>query len=88
MQPNRSCRSWRQINMSAAYEGTAIVDPHDDTPAVAHPNEGTERPSAMRRRHSPEIQMFALRCARSAKTVRSAIDAGHFGVRNVANDKT
>jgi hypothetical protein len=74
--------------MPAADKGTAIVDPYDDAPAVADPNESAERKRAMRCRHSPAIQIFAVRCARSAKPVQSAIDAGHFGARNVANAKT
>jgi hypothetical protein len=39
----------------------------------------------MRRRHRGAIQTFAIRGAMTAKTITSAVDARHFGMRNATN---
>ena len=71
--------------MPAAYKGAAIVNPHNNTSAVTDLNQSAERQRAMRRRHSRAIQTLAVRRAMTAKAVRSAIDARHFGIRDAAN---
>jgi hypothetical protein len=39
----------------------------------------------MRRRHRGAIQTFAIRGVVAAKTITSAVDARHFGMRNATN---
>ena len=64
-----------------------IVDPYDHASVVADANARAERQRAMRRRHRGAIQTFAIRGAMTAKTITSAIDARHFGMRNATNWK-
>jgi hypothetical protein len=71
--------------MSTAYKRAAIGNLYGDASVVTDLNKSAERQRAMRRRHSRAIQTPAVRRAMTAKTVRSAIDARHFGTRGAVN---
>ena len=66
---------------------TTIVDAYRHASAVANANARAERQRAMRRCNCRAIQTLAIRCAMTAKTITSAIDARNFGMCNAINRK-
>jgi hypothetical protein len=83
--PDRSCRGRRQIDMSAAYKGAAIVDAHGHASFVANLHKRAEWQRAMRRRHRSAVQTLTARSATAAEPVRSAVDAGDLGTQSATH---
>ncbi len=73
--------------MPAANPGATIVDPYGHASLVADAYSRAERQRPMRRRHCRAIQTLAIRCAMTAKTIISAVDARNFGMCNAINRK-
>jgi hypothetical protein len=83
VQADRSRRGRRQIDMPTPHEGAAIVDPHDNAAAMAHPNERPKRQGAVSRGHCRTIQTFSIGGATAAQAVTTAIDACDFRTREL-----
>lgn len=81
---NCLCRSWRQIDMSASYEGTAIVDAHHHTAIVANTYHRAEWEGTVCGCHRRAIQALAIRGAMTAKSVSPTVNACYFGVSKSA----
>jgi hypothetical protein len=86
-QTDRPRRSRRQIYLPASHKGAAIVDPHNNAAAVAHPNKRSKRQSAVSRGHCRTIETFSVGGATAAQTVTTTIDACNFRTRELAAAK-
>jgi hypothetical protein len=87
VQADRSRRGRRQIDMPTPHEGAAIVDPHDNAAAVAHPNKRSKRQSAVSRGHCRTVETFSVGGATAAQAVTTTIDACDFSTRELAAAK-
>ena len=83
VQTDRPRRGRRQIDMPTPHEGAAIVDPHDNAAAVAHPNKRPKRQGAVSRGHCRTIETFSIGGATAAQAVTTAIDACDFRTREL-----
>jgi hypothetical protein len=75
IQTDRTRCGRRQVELPAAYPGTAIVDADSHASVVTYDNMGAERQRAMRRRHCRAIQPLAVCGTMTAQAVASAVDA-------------
>jgi hypothetical protein len=80
-------RSGRQIDVPATHERPTVIDPHDYATAVANSNKRPERQGTVCRSHCRTIETFSVGGAAAAKAVTTAIDAGHFRTRNLAEQQ-
>ena len=83
MQADRARGGRRQIDMPAAHERAAIVDPHDHTSAMTNTNTRSERQGAMSCSHCRTIKAFSVGGAAAAQAIVAAIDACHFSTRQL-----
>jgi len=77
----RCCR--RQVDVPAAHERAAIVDPHDHASAMANTNTRSERQGAMSCGHCRTIKAFSVGGATATQAIAAAIDACHFSTRQL-----
>ena len=85
MEVDRSRRGWRQIEVTPADKGAAIIDPHRDASIVADTDQRPKRKRTVRRRHCGTVEALTARGEMTTQAV--AVDAGHFGVRRHASGK-
>jgi hypothetical protein len=83
VQADRPRCSWRQIDVTAPHKGSAIIDPHNNAAAVAHPNERAKRQGAVSRGHCRTIETFSVGGATAAQAVTTAINACNFRTREL-----
>ena len=62
--------------MPTPHEGAAIVDPHDNAAAVAHPNKRSKRQSAVSRGHCRTVETFSVGGATAAQAVTTGLWTG------------
>jgi hypothetical protein len=77
----RCCR--RQVDVPAANEWAAIVDPHDHTSAMTNANTRSERQGAVSCSHCRTIKAFSVGGTTAAQAIAAAIDASHFSTRQL-----
>ena len=82
-QTDGPCRSWRQIDLPAAYKRPAIIDPHNHATTVTNSNKRPEWQGAVSRGHCRTIEMLSICGATAAKAVASTVNACHFRTRNL-----
>jgi hypothetical protein len=82
---DRPRRGWRQIELTPADKGTAIIDPHRDASIVADTDQRPKRKRTVRRRHCGTVEALTARGEMTTHAV--AVDAGHFSVRRHAPGK-
>ena len=85
VEADRPRRGWRQIDVTPADKGTAIVDPNRYASIVADADQRPKRKRAVRRRHCGTVEELTARSKVTTQAV--AVDAGHFGVRRHASGK-
>jgi hypothetical protein len=73
--------------MPTPHKRAAVVYPNHDAAVMANPNHCAERESTMRRRHRPAIKAFTVCGPRSAKAVRTTVDACDFGLADAPETK-
>jgi hypothetical protein len=84
METNGSRRGRRQIDVPAANERPAIIDPNNHAPTVTDSNKRAERQGTVSCGHCRAIEAFPVGGATAAKTIASAVHACHFRTRNLA----
>ena len=82
---DRPRRGWRQIEVTPADKGTAIVDPHRHASIVADAHQRPKGKRTVRRSHCGTVEALTARSKMTTQAVAVAIDAGHFGMRRHAS---
>jgi hypothetical protein len=82
---DRPRRGWRQIEVTPADKGTAIIDPHRHASIVADAHQRPKGKRAVRRRHCGTVEALTARSKMTTQAVTVAIDAGHFGMHPASN---
>ena len=73
-------RGWRQIDVTPADKGTAIIDPHRHASIVADVDQRPKRKRAVRRCHCGTVEVLTARGKMATQAV-AVVDASHFGAR-------
>jgi hypothetical protein len=81
VEADRPRRGWRQIDVTPADKGTAIIDPHRHASIVADADQRPKRKRAVRRGHCGTVEELTARSKVTTQAVAVAVDAGHFGAR-------
>ena len=87
VEADRPRRGWRQIDVTPADKGTAIIDPHRHASIVADADQRPKRKRAVRRGHCGTVEVLTARSKMTTQAIAVAVDAGHFGVRRHASGK-
>ena len=87
VEADRPRRGWRQIDVTPADKGTAIIDPHRHASIVADADQRPKRKRAVRRGHCGTVEELTARSKVTTQAISVAVDAGHFGVRRHASGK-
>jgi hypothetical protein len=82
---DRPRRGWRQIEVTAADKGTAIIDPHRHASIVADADQRPKGKRTVCRRHCGTVEALIARSKMTTPAVAVAIDASHFGMRRRAS---
>ena len=84
VEADRPRRGGRQIDVTPADKGTAIIDPHRHASIVTDVDPRPKRKRAVRRRHCGTVEELTARSKVTTQAVAVAVDASHFGARRRA----
>jgi len=76
---DRPRRGGRQIDVTPADKGTAIIDPHRHASIVADANQRPKGKRTVRRSHCGTVEALTARRKMTAQVVAVAVGTGHFG---------